>query len=132
LLKERDSRRTSSVPPAPDSESPPETTASSRRSSRRRARKSELGSPSSLYNVFVLAAAGRDARPRAAPQRVPDRDMMFVTSSAGGAAGTGSGPYLTKSSRMFSENCLPSTCPVAVTTILRTWSEESIHASIGR
>ena len=57
---------------------------------------------------------------------------MFVTSSAGGAAGTGSGPYLTKSSWTFSENGCHPTCPVSDRTIRRTWFEESTHASIGR
>jgi hypothetical protein len=97
-----------------------------------RARKSEPGSPSSLYDVFRLAVARRDARLKAAPQRVPNTDMMSVTSSAGGAAGTGSGPYLTKSSRTCSENGCPSTCPVSDTMIRRTRLEESTHASIGR
>jgi cell division GTPase FtsZ len=56
------------------------------------------GHPSSLYDAFLLAIAVRDARLKVAPQDVPNSDMMFVTSSAGGAAGTGSDPYLTKSS----------------------------------
>ena len=57
---------------------------------------------------------------------------MLVTSPAGGAAGTGSGPYLTKSSWTFSENGCPSTRPVSARTIRRTWPEESTHAVIGR
>jgi hypothetical protein len=71
-----------------------------------------------------------DVDPKVVFQRVPIRDVMFVTSSADGAAGIGSGPYLTKSSCTVSENGCPSTCPVSDMTIRRTWSEESTHASL--